>query len=114
MEIADLARASGVGVMLGAQVGESAILSAAGRGYAAVKGPFDNCEGSFNRYLLRQDLSADDVTLGKEGRAPVFDRPGIGVEIDEWRVKRFTVASESEVSSSDSNQKSGELTRSMV
>ena len=114
MEIADLARANGVGVMLGAQVGESAILSAAGRGYAAVKGPFDNCEGSFNRYLLRQDLSADDVTLGKEGRAPVFDRPGIGVEIDEWRVKRFTVASESEVSSSDSNQKSGELTRSMV
>ena len=115
MEIADLARANEVGVMLGAQVGESAILSAAGRGYAAVKGPFDNCEGSFNRYLLRQDLSADDVTLGKGGRAPVFDKPGIGVEIDEWRVKRFTVASESELTAgSGSSRKSGELTRSMV
>lgn len=88
-EIADLARANGLGVLLGAQVGESAILSAAGRGWASVKGPFDNCEGSFNRYLLRQDLSSEDVTLGKGGRAPVFDRPGIGIEIEDWRLRRF-------------------------
>lgn len=89
-EIADLARANGLGVMLGAQVGESCILSAAGRGWAAVKGPFDNCEGSFNRYLLKQDLSDVDVTLGQNGLAPVFDTPGLGVEIDEWRVRRFS------------------------
>lgn len=89
-EIADLARANGLGVLLGAQVGESAILSAAGRGWAAVKGPFDNCEGSFNKYLLRQDLSSEDVTLGKGGRAPVFDSPGIGIEIEDWRLRRFT------------------------
>lgn len=94
-EIADLARANGLGVMLGAQVGESAILSAAGRGWAAVKGPFDNCEGSFNRYLLRQDLSQQDVTLGKGGKAPVFDKPGLGVDIDSWRLKRFLVKGES-------------------
>ena len=90
-EIADLARANGLSVMLGAQVGESAILSMAGRGWAAVKGPFDNCEGSFNRYLLKQDLSKEDVTLGRRGKAPVLDRPGLGVSVDEFRLKKMRI-----------------------
>lgn len=89
-KIADMARENGLGVMMGAQVGESAILSAAARCWASVKGPFDNCEGSFNRYLLKQDLTEDDVTFSKEGKAKVFESPGIGISIEEWKVRRLS------------------------
>lgn len=81
-EIADMASASGVGVMLGAQVGESALLSSAGRSWAAVKGPFDNCEGSFNRFLLRHDLTRQDVTFRRGGSAPLLSGYGLGVDVD--------------------------------
>ncbi|MBZ0188180.1 MAG: hypothetical protein K8F91_18165, partial [Candidatus Obscuribacterales bacterium] len=98
-QIADLAQANGVGVMLGAQVGESALLSSAGRSWAAVKGPFDNCEGSFNRFLLRHDLTRQDVTFRKGGVAPVLPLPGrgygLGVEVDEHLLKRCLSRKES-------------------
>ncbi|MBX9668013.1 MAG: hypothetical protein K2X93_10360 [Candidatus Obscuribacterales bacterium] len=90
-EIVDLARANGIGCLLGAQVGESAILSAAGRAFACVKGPFDNCEGSFNRFLLKSDLSIEDTTIKRGGRAYLPDGKGFGITINESKLKRLVV-----------------------
>lgn len=87
----DMARAAGVGCLLGAQVGESAILSAAGRAFACVKGPLDNCEGSFNRFLLKSDLSIEDTTMKQGGRGFLPDGPGLGIRIDENKLKRLVV-----------------------
>jgi muconate cycloisomerase len=87
----DLARNAGVGCLLGAQVGETAILTAAGRAFACVKGPLDNCEGSFNRFLLKSDLSIEDTTMKQGGRAFLPDGPGLGIRIDENKLKRLVV-----------------------
>ncbi len=90
-QMVDLARANGLGCLLGAQVGESAILSAAGRAFACVKGPFDNCEGSFNRFLLTSDLSCEDITVKPGGKAYLPSGPGFGINIDERKLARLRV-----------------------
>lgn len=91
VQMVDLARANDVGCLLGAQVGESAILSAAGRAFACVKGPLDNCEGSFNRFLLKSDLSVEDTTIKQGGRAFLPEGPGLGITVDENKLRRLYV-----------------------
>ncbi len=91
-EIADLARRSGISCLFGAQVGESAILSAAGRAWASVAGPFENAEGSFNRFLLRQDLAAEDVTFGYGGIGKVLEGPGFGITVNERKIRSLTTS----------------------
>lgn len=89
MQMADLANAAGLGCLMGAQVGESAILSAAGRAFAAIKGPLDNCEGSFNKLLLHEDLSPTNFGIAPGGIGPLPSTSGLGVEVDEKRLRKY-------------------------
>jgi muconate cycloisomerase len=82
----DLARAAGIGFMLGAQVGETAILSAAGRQFAARSPGVRFCEGSFGSFLLEQDIGRQDLTFGAGGAAPALEGPGLGIEVDRQRL----------------------------
>ena len=95
----DLARQAGLGFMLGAQVGETAILSAAGRQFATRSRDLRFCEGSFGSFLLEHDIGVQDLTFGRGGKAPALDGPGLGVEIDQHRLaglvtERMTIGSE--------------------
>jgi muconate cycloisomerase len=85
----DLARRAGIGAMLGAQVGETAILSAAGRQFAARSPDLLFCEGSFGTFLLEEDIARQDLTFRAGGKAPALEAPGLGVEIDEERLRRL-------------------------
>jgi L-alanine-DL-glutamate epimerase-like enolase superfamily enzyme len=85
----DLARESGVGFMLGAQVGETAILSAAGRLFASRSPDLRFCEGSFGSYLLEHDIRVQDLTFGPGGKAAAISGNGLGVEVDEKRLERL-------------------------
>jgi muconate cycloisomerase len=85
----DLAREAGLGFMLGAQVGETAILSAAGRHFATRSQGVRFCEGSFGSFLLRQDIGVHDLTFGPRGKAPAMSGNGLGVEVDERRLGRL-------------------------
>jgi muconate cycloisomerase len=80
-EIASIARTYGIALYLGAQVGEGGILSSAGRAFACVEGPFDNCEGSNNFFLLKQDLVEENLNVGWGGYGKPIDRPGLGVTV---------------------------------
>jgi muconate cycloisomerase len=84
--IRDLARQAGIGCLLGAQVGETAILSAAGRQFATRSGDLRFCEGSFGTFLLEQDIGLQDLTFGTGGLAVALDGAGLGVEIDQDRL----------------------------
>ncbi|WP_421020736.1 hypothetical protein, partial [Klebsiella pneumoniae] len=66
---------------MGAQVGESGILSAAGRMLAAVNNPFENCEGSNNFFLLKRDLTVENLNVSLGGRGPVLKGQGLGVTV---------------------------------
>jgi muconate cycloisomerase len=71
--------------MLGAQVGESAILSAAGRHLATRGGPPRPrwCEGSFGTLLLERDIARENLTFGPGGSAPAIEGLGLGITIDD-------------------------------
>ena len=80
-EIVKIGRDNGMKIQMGAQVGESGLLSAAGRAFAACHEPFDNCEGSNNMFLLKHDLTEENLNVGLGGRARLLKGPGLGVTV---------------------------------
>ena len=85
------AQRSGLGCQLGCQVGETGILSAAGRHFAqAVKG-LEAVEGSFDRFLVGERLTVEDLTFGWGGKAQPLVGKGLGVTVDETALKRVAV-----------------------
>ncbi|WP_437229761.1 mandelate racemase/muconate lactonizing enzyme family protein [Planctomicrobium sp. SH661] len=91
VELARLAQESGLRCQLGCQVGETGILSAAGRHFATTIGGLTAVEGSFDRFLVRERLTHEDLTFGREGRGEALRGPGLGVTIDEDAVERVCV-----------------------
>jgi muconate cycloisomerase len=95
LRLAQLARRHGLGFQLGCQVGETAILSAAGRHFATSVEGLRSVEGSFDRHLVWERLSQEDITFsGRGGRAPALVGCGTGVTIDPARVDWVTVRKE--------------------
>jgi L-alanine-DL-glutamate epimerase-like enolase superfamily enzyme len=79
---------------MGCQVGETGILSAAGRHFATSVAGIRYLEGSFDRFLVAERVTVDDLTFGRGGWAPALKGPGLGIEIDQPALKRVTVASD--------------------
>jgi muconate cycloisomerase len=92
MQIAQLARDAGLDVVVGAQVGESGILSAAGRLFAAAISP-RYVEGSGGSLLLKEDLTVERMFPGPGGRAKRFTGPGLGIHVIESVLERYQVGS---------------------
>ena len=78
-------------VQVGSQVGETAILSAAGRHLAATLEEVAFTEGSYGTLLLTEDVSADPVRFGHGGRAPLLGGPGLGIRVLEEKVRKYAV-----------------------
>lgn len=91
LRLAAAAKAAGLGCQLGCQVGETAILSAAGRHFAASVGGLRYVEGSYDRHLVREALGRADLTFGRGGWAAALGGGGLGVEIDPAALARVTV-----------------------
>ena len=86
LRLAAYATANGLGYQLGCQVGETGILSAAGRHFAtSVKG-IRYLEGSYDRRLVCDWLTVEDVTFGRGGLAPMLSGSGLGVTVNPERV----------------------------
>lgn len=95
LRLAQHARQHGLGLQLGCQVGETAILSAAGRHFATSVDGLRYLEGSFDRHLVWERLSQEDITFsGRGGRAPALVGCGTGVTIDPARVDWVTIRKE--------------------
>lgn len=92
LRLAQLAKRSNLGFQLGCQVGETAILSAAGRHFATSVDGLKHLEGSFDRHLVWERLSQEDITFARGGRAPALIGSGLGVTIEparlDWVTKR--------------------------
>jgi muconate cycloisomerase len=94
LRLAQLARRHGLGYQLGCQVGETALLSAAGRHFASSVAGLRYLEGSFDRHLVRESLGTRDITFGWSGRAPALSGPGLGISLDVAALDRVTVRKE--------------------
>jgi muconate cycloisomerase len=82
---------AGLSCQLGAHVGESAILSAAGRHIATRCQSVKWCEGSYGRLLLKRDIARPDITVGFGGWARELTSPGLGVEPIAKRINAYKV-----------------------
>lgn len=81
IEMAEYARNHDKGFQLGCQVGESAILSAAGRHFALGVAGFKFVEGSFGWRLLQEDIAKQDLTFRRRGIGRPLSGPGLGVDV---------------------------------
>jgi muconate cycloisomerase len=95
LRLAEYAVKHGLGYQLGCQVGETGILSAAGRQFAsAVKNLFA-VEGSFDKRLVEDALTQEDLTFSKNGGwAPMLPGCGLSARIDPDRLDAVTVGRE--------------------
>jgi muconate cycloisomerase len=82
-EIAALAHQAQLGIQLGCQVGETAILASAGRIFAQCHPELKFLEGAYERFLLQHDIAKKPVRFYYGGRAKPCLGPGLGIEVDE-------------------------------
>jgi muconate cycloisomerase len=94
LRLAQFARRHGLGYQLGCQVGETALLSAAGRHFAASVQGIRYLEGSYDRHLVKEALGMADITFGYGGWAPALTGPGLGITIDPAALERVQVRRE--------------------
>jgi muconate cycloisomerase len=91
LELVDLARRAGLVCQLGAQVGESGILTAAGRLVATLAEPgFRHHEGADNLFLLRRDLTVENLTVRPGGRGDALAGPGLGVRVRHTTLRQLS------------------------
>ena len=76
--------------IVGAHVGETAILSFAGRNLAMVCEDAKYLEGSFSTYVIQEDLVEEDISFGSGGMVPVLNRSGLGIEINPSAIEKWS------------------------
>ncbi|MHC8508582.1 MAG: mandelate racemase/muconate lactonizing enzyme family protein [Rhodospirillales bacterium] len=87
LQVAQTAVQRGLGVIVGAQVGETSVLTRAGLTVMhAVKPDLTAAEGAFGTYLLKEDLAAPVLMFAAEGRLDVSGQaftkaPGLGLQV---------------------------------
>jgi muconate cycloisomerase len=86
LALATQARQHGLMYQLGAQVGESVILTRAGQLVASLLGDCRYHEGAFGDYLLCHDLQQPSLRFGVKGLLPTAElqtAPGLALQIDQ-------------------------------
>lgn len=79
---------AGLEVLVGCHVGESSVLSAAGRQLAALVPEARWYEGSFDKWLLRANVAREPLGFGLRGRAEIRLRPGLGLEVQSELIEK--------------------------
>jgi len=94
LRLAQLAKRRNLGIQLGCQVGETAILSGAGRHFAGSVADLKYVEGSYDHHLVRESLGEEDITFRRGGWAPLLVGSGHSVRVDAAGLERVTVRKE--------------------
>lgn len=82
-------RDAGLNYQVGCQLGESGILSAAGRALCAISSDALYYDGSYDRFLLRGNLTSVNVNFEHRGKASPIDGPGLGVTVNVKNLQEF-------------------------
>jgi len=93
LRLAEFARKHDAVVQLGCMVGETSILSAAGRRFLEMVPAVRFAEGWFGSFLLTSDVVRRALRFGYGGRGRQLAGPGLGVEVEPERL-RALLASE--------------------
>jgi L-Ala-D/L-Glu epimerase len=90
--ISRMAEAAGVLCQLGCQVGETSILSAAGRHFGLTIPHVAYVEGSFSLLLLTRDIVVPPVVFTDRGLGSELPGPGLGIEVLEGALRELAVS----------------------
>lgn len=82
LRLAQLAAAQGKWVQLGCMVGETSILTAAGRVFLSLVPQVRFAEGSYGQWLLKSDVTSNPLKMGLWGRWKPVPGPGWGVNVN--------------------------------
>jgi len=82
LRIIDNLRMNGISFQIGCQLGESGILSAAGRALSLLCRDAVYYDGSYDRFMLKENITTQDVSFGPGGEAGPLDGYGLGVKIN--------------------------------
>ncbi len=82
-------RKSGLSFQIGCTLGESGILSAAGRVLCLLCGDAMYYDGSYDEFLLKENITRENVSFGYGGEAGPLDGPGLGVEVNMQSLERL-------------------------
>jgi muconate cycloisomerase len=91
LAVAELAMRGRLRCQVGCQVGETGILSAAGRHLAGWLEDVLYLEGSFGRWVLQEDIVEEDIRFGSNGRARPLEGPGLGVRVCREKLDKYAI-----------------------
>ncbi|MCG3178115.1 MAG: L-Ala-D/L-Glu epimerase [Phycisphaerae bacterium] len=91
LQLAERAAAAGLGCQLGCMVGETGILSAAGRWFLALVRDVRWAEGSFGRLLLGDDITNPSPRFALGGRGRAMAGLGLGVTVDAAKLAKYAI-----------------------
>jgi L-Ala-D/L-Glu epimerase len=90
LSIIERLRRAGVQFQIGCQLGESGILSAAGRTLSLICADARYHDGSYDTFLLEENTTREDVSFGFGGEAHSLAGTGFGIEVDPVRLVNLT------------------------
>ena len=87
LKLIDYLRLNRVPFQIGCQLGESGVLSAAGRVLCLLCRDAAYYDGSYDEFLLKENVTFENVSFGEEGKAGPLNNPGLGVTVSPQRLK---------------------------
>jgi len=93
LKIINYLRKENLSFQIGCQLGESGILSAAGRALSLLCRDAVYHDGSYDQFLLKENITTEDVSFGPGGKAGHLAGPGLGVKINKENLLRLSKGS---------------------
>ena len=91
LRIAQIAKRHNIGIQMGCQVGESGLLSAAGWHFASLFKDIAFCEGAYGKFLLKSDITKENVTFNRGGLLKGISGFGLGVNVIDKSLDNYVV-----------------------
>ncbi len=89
LKIIDFLRTQGILFQVGCQLGESGILSAAGRALCLLCRDAVYYDGSYDEFMLKENTTFENVSFEPGGKAGPLNSPGLGVKVDSQRLRNI-------------------------
>jgi len=93
LKMIDFLRRNRISYQIGCHLGESGILSAAGRVLCLLCNDALYYDGSYDEFLLKENVTLEDVSFGPSGEADPLNGHGLGIEVSRQNLARLTEGS---------------------
>ena len=90
LQIIDHLRKEKIPFQIGCTLGEAGLLSAAGRALGLVCSDAVTYDGSYDRFMLKENITEEDVTFGAGGKAGPLGGYGLGVTVKSEKLSRLS------------------------